>query len=98
MTYYTELDENFGFERLEHPTAEAQLDFETMEVCHEGAFKGVASEKCEFTTLRICMILCNIMINAAIAKTHSIYFWHWLLVKVYKTTHKQCTNRKGHKR
>lgn len=35
--------------------------------------QGVASEKCEFTTLRICMILCNIMINAAIAKhTQSI--------------------------
>ncbi|MGW19957.1 hypothetical protein EA806_15980, partial [Listeria monocytogenes] len=40
-------------------------------------------------------ILCNIVTNAAIAKTHSIYCWHWLLVKVYKTTHKQCTNRKG---
>lgn len=42
-THYTELDEDLGFERLEHPPAEAQLDFGTMEVCHEGAFKDVKS-------------------------------------------------------
>lgn len=30
-----------GFERLEHPPAEAQLDFGTMEVEHEGSFKDV---------------------------------------------------------
>jgi hypothetical protein len=34
-------NEDQGFERLEHPPAEAQLDFGTMEVCHEGAFKDV---------------------------------------------------------
>ncbi len=33
--------EDQGFERLEHPPAEAQLDFGTMEVCHDGAFKDV---------------------------------------------------------
>lgn len=30
-----------GYERLEHPPAEAQLDFGTMEVEHEGSFKDV---------------------------------------------------------
>lgn len=30
-----------GFERLEHPPAEAQLDFGTMEIEHEGSFKDV---------------------------------------------------------
>lgn len=30
-----------GFERLEHPTADAQLDFGTMEVEHKGEFKDV---------------------------------------------------------
>lgn len=30
-----------GFERLEHPPADAQLDFGTMEVEHEGSFKDV---------------------------------------------------------
>lgn len=39
--HYTESNEDQGFERLEHPPAEAQLDFGTMEVCHEGAFKDV---------------------------------------------------------
>lgn len=34
-THYTESNEDQGFERLEHPPAEAQLDFGTMEVCHE---------------------------------------------------------------
>ena len=38
-THYVEANEDQGFERLEHPPAEAQLDFGTMEVCHEGAFK-----------------------------------------------------------
>ena len=40
-THYVEANEDQGFERLEHPPAEAQLDFGTMEVCHEGAFKDV---------------------------------------------------------
>lgn len=40
-THYAEISEDNGFERLEHPPAEAQLDFGTMEVCHEGAFKDV---------------------------------------------------------
>lgn len=40
-THYSETLEDQGFERLEHPPAEAQLDFGTMEVCHEGAFKDV---------------------------------------------------------
>src|SRR5699024_7790583 len=30
-----------GYERLEHPSAEAQLNFGTMEVEHEGSFKDV---------------------------------------------------------
>ena len=30
-----------GYERLEHPPAEAQLDFGTMEVEHEGSFKDI---------------------------------------------------------
>lgn len=40
-THYLETQEDHGFERLEHPPAEAQLDFGTMEVCHDGAFKDV---------------------------------------------------------
>lgn len=40
-THYLETLEDQGFERLEHPPAEAQLDFGTMEVCHDGAFKDV---------------------------------------------------------
>lgn len=40
-THYSEFPEDRGFERLEHPPAEAQLDFGKMEVCHEGAFKDV---------------------------------------------------------
>ena len=40
-THYLEGNEDHGFERLEHPPAEAQLDFGTMEVCHDGVFKDV---------------------------------------------------------
>ena len=40
-THVTEANEDNGFERLEHPMGEAQLDFGLMEVCHEGAFKDV---------------------------------------------------------
>ena len=40
-THYEEAYEDQGFERLEHPPAEAQLDFGTMEVVHDGAFKDV---------------------------------------------------------
>lgn len=40
-THFVEANEDNGFERLEHPMGEAQLDFGTMEVCHEGAFKDV---------------------------------------------------------
>jgi len=36
-----EVTEDAGYERLEHPPAEAQLDFGTMEVEHEGSFKDV---------------------------------------------------------
>ncbi|MGG5369176.1 IS21 family transposase [Enterococcus sp. AZ196] len=38
---HTELQYDLGFERLEHPPGEAQLDFGTMEVEHEGAFKDI---------------------------------------------------------
>lgn len=40
-THIEEANEDQGFERLEHPPAEAQLDFGTMEVAHEGAFKEI---------------------------------------------------------
>lgn len=40
-THSIEVNEDNGFERLEHPMGEAQLDFGTMEVCHEGDFKDV---------------------------------------------------------
>lgn len=40
-THYLETQEDHGFERLEHPPTEAQIDFGTMEVCHDGAFKDV---------------------------------------------------------
>ena len=40
-THTNEAKEDRGFDRLEHPPAEAQLDFGTMEVCHEGAFKDI---------------------------------------------------------
>lgn len=40
-THHHEGSIDKGFERLEHPPAEAQLDFGTMEVEHEGAFKDV---------------------------------------------------------
>ena len=40
-THYEEANEDQGFERLEHPPAEAQLDFGTMEVFHEEALKAV---------------------------------------------------------
>lgn len=40
-THYNEFKEDQGFERLEHPPAEAQLDFGTMEVVYQGAFKDI---------------------------------------------------------
>lgn len=40
-THYEVANDDQGFERLEHPPAEAQLDFGTMEVAHEGAFKDI---------------------------------------------------------
>lgn len=38
---HSELQGDLGFERLEHPPGEAQLDFGTMEVEQDGAFKDV---------------------------------------------------------
>ena len=38
--YYQD-NEDAGYDRLEHPPAEAQVDFGTMEVEHEGSFKDV---------------------------------------------------------
>ncbi len=40
-THSEEIQEDQGFERLEHPPGEAQLDFGTMEVVHKGAFKTI---------------------------------------------------------
>lgn len=49
-THYSELPEDRGFERLEHPPAEAQLDFGTMEVCHEGAFIRSSCENMRYSS------------------------------------------------
>lgn len=40
-THFEEANEDRGFERLTHPPAEAQLDFGTMEVAYDGAFKDI---------------------------------------------------------
>lgn len=40
-THHSDGTVDKGFERLEHPPAEAQLDFGTMEVEHEGSFKDI---------------------------------------------------------
>lgn len=39
-TYHNELP-SADYERLYYPPAEAQLDFETMEIEHQGSFKNI---------------------------------------------------------